>query len=55
MTLLKDLITLLGVALLEVLKQFNRIVTLLEDLQIVVKPTQLRDFRSLSAMVRKQQ
>ena len=35
-TLLKDLITLLGVALLEVLKQFNRIATLLEDLQMVV-------------------
>ena len=43
----KDLITLLGVALLEVLKQFNRIVTLLEDLQITIKPTRLRDFRSL--------
>ena len=47
MTLLKDLITLLGVALLEVLKQFNRTITLLEDLQIAVKPTWLRDFRSL--------
>ena len=43
MTLLKDLITLLGVALWEVLKQFNGIATLLEDLQIVVKPTLLRD------------
>ena len=43
MTLLKDLITLLGVALLEVLRQFNRAATLLEDLQMVVKPTLLRD------------
>ena len=42
-TLLKDLITLLGVALLEVLRQFNRTTTLLEDLQMVVKPTLLRD------------
>ena len=47
MTLLEDLITLLGVALLEVLKQFNRTVTLLKGLQIAIKPTQLRDFRSL--------
>ena len=47
MTLLKDLITLLGVALLEVLKKFNGIVTLLEDLQMTIKPTLLRDFRSL--------
>ena len=47
MTLLKDLITLFRVALLEVLKQFKSIVTLLEDLQMVVKPTLLRDFRSL--------
>ena len=38
-TLLVSLVTLLGVALLEVLKQLNRTVTLLEDLQIVVKPT----------------
>ena len=43
MTLLGDLITLLGVALLEVFKQFNRTATLLEDLQIAVKPTLLRD------------
>ena len=43
MTLLEDLITLLGVASLEVFGQFNRIATLLEDLQIVVKPTLLRD------------
>ena len=42
-TLLKDLITLLGVALLEVLRQFNRTTSLLEDLQMVVKPTMLRD------------
>ena len=47
MTLLKVLITLLGVALLEVLKQFNRIATLLEDLQMAVRLTLLRDFRSL--------
>ena len=47
MTLLEDLITLLGVALLEDLKQFNRTVTLLKDLQLVVKPTWLRDFRAL--------
>ena len=32
-TLLEDLFTLLGVALLKVLEQFNRIVTLLEGLQ----------------------
>ena len=32
-TLLEDLITLLGVALLEVFEQSNWIVTLLEDLQ----------------------
>ena len=43
MTLLEDLITLLAVALLEVFRQFNRNATLLEDLQIVVKPTLLRD------------
>ena len=43
MTLLEDLITLLGVALLEVFRHFNRNATLLEDLQIVVKPTLLRD------------
>ena len=43
-TLLEDLITMLGVAFLEVFRQFNRNVTLLEDLQIVVKPTLLRDF-----------
>ena len=42
-TLLEDLITLLGVALLEVFRQFDRNATLLEDLQIVVKPTLLRD------------
>ena len=47
MTLLEDLITLLGVALQEVLKQFNGISTLLVDLQLAVKPTMLRDFRSL--------
>ena len=47
MTLLEDLITLLGVALQEVLKQFNGISTLLEDLQLAVKLTLLRDFRSL--------
>ena len=47
MTLLEDLITLLGVALWEVLKQFNGTVTLLEDLQLVVKPTLLRDFSSM--------
>ena len=46
-TLLKDLITLIGVALLEVLKQFNGISILLEDLQLAIKPTLLRDFRSL--------
>ena len=38
-TLLEDLITLLVVTLLEVFRQFNRTFTLLEDLQIVVKPT----------------
>ena len=43
MTLLEDLITLLGVALLEVFEKFNRSATLLEDLQITVKPTLLRD------------
>ena len=43
MTLLEYLITLVGVALLEVFGKFNRIATLLEDLQIVVKPTLLRD------------
>ena len=47
MTLLEDLITLLGVALQEVLKQFNGTITLLEDLQLIVKPTLLRDFGSL--------
>ena len=47
MTLLEDLITLLGVALQEVLKKFNGTVTLLEDLQLAIKPTLLRDFRSL--------
>ena len=47
MTLLEDLITLLGVALQEVLKQFNGIATLLEDLQMAVKPTLSRYFRSL--------
>ena len=43
MTLLEDLITLLGEALLNVFRQFNRISTLLEDLQMVVKLTLLRD------------
>ena len=43
MTLLKDLITLLGVALLEVFRKFNGTITLLEDLQIDAKPTLLRD------------
>ena len=47
MTLLDDLITLLGVALQKVLRQFNGIATLLEDLQMAIKPTMLRDFRSL--------
>ena len=47
MTLLKDLIILLEVVLLEVLKQFNGIVTLLEDLQMVVRPTLLQYFGSL--------
>ena len=47
MTLLDDLITLLGVASWKVLKQFNGTATLLEDLQLAVKPTLLRDFRSL--------
>ena len=42
MTVLEDLITLLGVALLDVFGQFDRNVTLLEDLQIAVKPTLLR-------------
>ena len=41
--MLEDLITLLGVVLLEFFRQFNRNATLLEDLQIVVKPTLLRD------------
>ena len=53
MTLLEDLIVLLGVALLEDLKQFNKTVTLLKDLQLAIKPTRLRDFRSTIAMVRK--
>ena len=43
MTLLEDLITLLGVALLEVFRQLNRNITLLEGLQIAVKPTLLKD------------
>ena len=43
MTLLEDLITLLGVTLLEVFRYFNRNATLLEDLQITIKPTLLRD------------
>ena len=47
MALLEDLITLLGVAYLEVLKKLNGISTLLKDLQMVVKPTLLRDFGSL--------
>ena len=42
-TLLENLITLLGVALLYVLGQFNRNFILLEDLQIAIKPTMLRD------------
>ena len=42
MTLLEDLITLLGVALLEVLDNSIEIPTL-GDLQIDVKPTLLRD------------
>ena len=46
-TLLEDLITLLGVALQKVLKQFNGIASLIEDLQLVVKPIILIDFRSL--------
>ena len=51
--MLKDLITLLGVVLLEVLKQFNRIATLLEDLQMVVRPILLRDFGIMATMIRK--
>ena len=47
MTLLEDLITILGVVLQEVLKQFNATIALLEDLQLAIKPTLLRDFRSL--------
>ena len=43
MTLLEELITLLGVALLEVFRKFNRNATLLEDLRIIVNPTLLRD------------
>ena len=42
MTLLDDLITLLGMALLEVFRQFNRTATSLDDLQTIVKPTLLR-------------
>ena len=42
-TLLKDLMTLLGVALSEVFRKFNRTATLLEDLQMAIKPTLLRD------------
>ena len=42
MTLLEYLITLSRVALLEDLKQFNRTVTLLKDLQLAVRPTQLK-------------
>ena len=53
MTLLEDLITLLGVALQEVLEQFNRIVALLEDLQMVVKPTLLRYLGITATMIRK--
>ena len=30
-----------------VLKKFNKTVTLLKDLQLAIKPTLLRDFRSL--------
>ena len=44
MTLLKDLMALLGVAWLEVFGQLNWIATLLEDLQMAAKPTWLRDF-----------
>ena len=55
MTLLEDLITLSGVALLEDLKQFNKTITLLKDFQLAIKPTRLRDFRKTAAMVRKQQ
>ena len=42
-TLLEDLITLLGVAFLEVFRKFNITATLLEDLQIAIKPTISRD------------
>ena len=42
-TLLNDLITLLGMALLEVLKQIKRITTLLEDLQMAIKLTLFKD------------
>ena len=49
-TLLGDLITLLGVAWLEVFEQFNWIATLLEDLQIVVKPTWLRDLVTITTI-----
>ena len=47
MTLLEDLVTLLGVALLEVFRKVNRNTSLLKYLQMVVKPTLLRDFSSL--------
>ena len=55
MTLLEDLITLLGVALLEDLKQFNGTITLLKNLQLAIEPTWIRDFRNTTAMVRKKQ
>ena len=35
------------------LEQFNRDVTLLEDLQMAVRPTLLRDFVIISTMIRK--
>ena len=51
MILSKGLITLLGVALLDVFRQFNKFATLLEDLKIVVKPTWLRDLGLLLKLV----
>ena len=42
-------------ALLEVFRQFNRTTTLLEDLQIAITPTLLRDFGITVTMVRNQQ
>ena len=47
MTLLEDLITLSRVALLEDLKIINKTITLLKDLQLAIKTTRLRDFRTL--------